>query len=526
MNGKTTVLFCESSIRNLKHLCRELNVEDTPDRDAAEREILLRGYERWGAGIVHHLYGGFSFALREENGRLFCARDAFGIENFYYCNLPDDRLLCAPNLSGITSNPGYRKAIDPEALQIYTIFGYPAGERTLWRGIRKLMPGCTLTRDKGPAAIGRWYRPSFHPEYGVSEQEWADRIRDTLEEILEEDRLSAGLSGGSAFLSGGVDSSLLLAASGVRRAASVSFPKPAFSEWEAASRTAAYLGRDLQNITLTAKDYISALPRLVRNMGLPMADPSAGAFMLGCERVPRENGPWLSGEGADEFFAGYYVYRRVDELTQDGGSLYYGCDAAMDQDDALRLLRGAEVLPLGGLVRELYGQSSEWESLSRLLLIDIGLWFEGDILFAAGRSARANGIKLTLPFADRRMFELSAAIPSDLKLKDGCGKYILRRAAEKWLPHDMAFRKKIGFATPLVHWFGGEEFRPEIERVLFGDIAAEYFNLDFLRRLWRIYQTGNENVWRIIYTAYIFVLWVENCYNGPGEKKPSGGVSA
>ena len=134
MNGKTTVLFCESSIRNLKQLCRELNVEDTPDRDAAEREILLRGYERWGAGIVHHLYGGFSFALREENGRLFCARDAFGIENFYYCNLPDDRLLCAPNLSGITSNPGYRKAIDPEALQIYTIFGYPAGERTLWRG--------------------------------------------------------------------------------------------------------------------------------------------------------------------------------------------------------------------------------------------------------------------------------------------------------------------------------------------------------------------------------------------------------
>ena len=149
------------------------------------------------------------------DGSLFCARDHFGLRGFYYCLLPDGRLLCAPDIAGITADPSYRKAIDPDALQLYMMFGYPVGEATLYRGIRKLMPGHTLAWDGVALQIDRYYRPSFHPEYGLGKQAWIERSDGTLREILDEDRAGMGLSGGSAFLSGGLDSALLLAASGV-----------------------------------------------------------------------------------------------------------------------------------------------------------------------------------------------------------------------------------------------------------------------------------------------------------------------
>ena len=143
-------------------------------------------------------------------GRLFCARDHFGIKTFYYSLLPDGRLLCATDISKIAADAGYRKAIDPDALQLYMMFGYPAGEATLFRGIRKLMPGCSLTWDAGVCRVEQYYRPAFHPEYGVREQDWIDRIDGTLQDILDDDRATAGLCDGSAFLFGGVDFALLL----------------------------------------------------------------------------------------------------------------------------------------------------------------------------------------------------------------------------------------------------------------------------------------------------------------------------
>lgn len=151
-----SVVFYEGYIRNRKKLCAELCVADSPDRGQAKRAALLAGYARWGRDVVHHLYGSFAFALREAGGRLFCARDHFGIKTFYYSLLPDGRLLCATDISKIAADAGYRKAIDPDALQLYMMFGYPAGEATLFRGIRKLMPGCALTWDAGVCKVEQY----------------------------------------------------------------------------------------------------------------------------------------------------------------------------------------------------------------------------------------------------------------------------------------------------------------------------------------------------------------------------------
>jgi asparagine synthase (glutamine-hydrolysing) len=145
-------------------------------------------------------------------------------------------------------------------------------------------------------------------------------------------------------------------------------------------------------------------------------------------------------------------------------------------------------------------------------MIDLRLWFEGDILFCVDRASHAGGFDLLLPYADRRFFELTSSIPSSLKIKDGVGKYILRRAAEKKLPHETAFRKKVGFSVPLKAWLRQEKFRADLEAVLFGPNSGKYFDQQQLRRYWQSFLGGNDAIWRIIYSAYAFLIWEDGFF--------------
>ena len=418
------------------------------------------------------------------------------------------------------SNPFYRKALDRDALQLYMMFGYPIGEKTLYKGIQKLMPGCVLVWDGSTVRIDRYDSLIFQPEFLPSEEEWTQRIDRTLQDILQEDRANYDFAGCTAFLSGGVDSSYLLAASGIRDAVGIGFRESGINELPEAAATAASVGVRFHEFCISAEDYFRIIPAMVCNFELPLADPCAPAFALGCEHSAGKGTVFLSGEGADEFFAGYRVYRRVDELGAEGAP-YFGCDGVMDQQAAMQLLGMETAYPTEMLVHEIRGMTRGAEPLSRMLAVDIALWLEGDILFGVGRSARAYGLDLLLPFADRRMFELSAAIPSALKWKDGTEKYILRKAAETRLPHDAAFRPKRGFPVPAKQWFREERFRPQIEKTLFGPVSAEYFDQRILRRYWDAFLSGRDIVWETPYAVYIFVIWYETCFAGMHERRLS-----
>ena len=503
----------EGYLRNRVQLCRELGLAQGSDRRETERAVIEAGFRRWGRALPGHLYGSFAFALWDaEREELFCARDPFGIQTFYYCAAKDGAFLCGPDLQGITKSPHYRKSLDREALQLYLLFGYPVGEKTLYRGIRKLMPGCSLTWDGRTVQIDRYYAPSFHPDEGPSEEEWAQKIDRTLQTILNDDRACFDFTRCGSFLSGGVDSSFLLAASGVRDAIGIGFQEPGFSELPAASAAAKALGARFHETRVSAEEFFAILPRFLQNLELPLADPCAPVFALGCGRTAGRFGVCLSGEGADEFFAGYNVYQRSDELGA-RDALYCGCSGVMEQKAGMRLLGTDNACPLETLIREVRERTRDAEPLSRMLAVDIALWLEGDILFGVGRSARASGLELLLPFADRRMFELAAAIPSALRRKDGTAKYILRRAAETRLPHEIAFRRKVGFSVPVRQWFREMRFRPQIERALFGPVSGEYFDQGILRSCWRACLDGRDDVWSIPYTVYIFLLWHQNCFD-------------
>ena len=505
------ICFYDGYIRNQKKLCEQLQISPENSRKETERSILSAAYNRWGYDMVRHFNGAFAFALwDEEKKEIFCARDPFGIKSFYYYVTDEGELLCSCNIRDIVAHKGFKKEIDPEALQYFIMFGYPVGEKTLYKGILKLMPGRTLVFSSGQCRTERYFTPEFNTEEGISEDEWAKKIRQTLSDVLKEDEGNFDFSQARCFLSGGVDSSFLLAASKIKNAANIGFSDEEMSEHRLALNTAEFLGVNPEIINISAKEYFDAIPEFLRNTELPLADSSAVAFSLGCKKAAEKTKCCLSGEGADEFFAGYNIYQRVGELAD---VKYCGCFSALDEKTACRLLKTDNSFSSAGLVRDIYENQNITNSLNRMLAVDISLWLEGDILFNVGRNTRAYGIDLLLPFADRRIFELSAKIPAELKLRDGCGKYIFRKAAEWYLPEEIAFRAKAGFPVPVKKWLLEEPFYAEIEKTLFSDTASEFFDAELLKRFWTNFCNGNTILYQIIYTVYIFLRWYEDIFS-------------
>ena len=502
----------EGYIRNSKQLWRDLSITEGDQSTGSDREIILKGYERWREDLPAHLYGSFSFVIRDDKtGDYFCARDAFGIENFYYYLNEDGKFLYAADIKTIADDPAYTKDLDHDALQLYMMFGYPAGEKTLFKGIRKLLPGRYLIIKGKKAVTNIWFKPVFVPESGRTSDEWASAIEETFGKILSEDDHNLDLSKCASFLSGGVDSSYLLAMSGIKNAYSMDFEGGSISESTYAQSTAEALGADIHVLKITADTYLAALPEFVRCMELPVADSAAVAFYIGCRSIGTETKIVFSGEGSDEFFAGYHVYKRSAELGSKDGPMYMGCDGVMTQEEAVRLLNQKTKFPVVDLLKDTFDEHCD--SLSRMLSADIELWLEGDILFSANRAAKVCKKKTILPYADKRMFDISSAMPSEYKLKGDIGKYALRCAAQRKLSGDAAFRKKVGYLVPVREWFCSRAYRDKIGQVVLGDTSRLFFDEEVLKQYWNRYIEGGIAEFRVILAVYMFVLWYDNVYS-------------
>lgn len=500
----------EGYIRNRKQLLTELSIPEEDESTDNESEIILKGFVRWGRELPSHLYGSFSFVIRDAAGGYFCARDAFGIENLYYCLNEDGKFLFSSDIKPIADDPDYNKDLDREALQLYMMFGYPAGEKTLYKGIRKLLPGRYLTLENGKTETHIWFKPEFIPDGTKTADEWASAVEDTFGRILSEDEQNLDMKKCASFLSGGVDSSYLLAMSGIKNAYNMDFEGGSIRESTYAQKTADALGAGLHVLNITADTYLAALPEFVRCMELPVADTAGVAFYIGCRNIEDDIKTVFSGEGSDEFFAGYHVYKRSAELGSRDGPVYVGCDGVMTQTEAVKLLGQNTEYPVDELLKDTPG--GRCDPLSRMLLADIALWLEGDILFCAGRAAKVCGKKVILPYADMRMFDLSSAMPSEYKLWGETGKYALRCAAKRRLGEDTAFRKKAGYLVPVSEWFCLPEYRDEIRQVVLGDTSRLFFNEDVLQQYWKQYTEGGSAQFRIVFAVYLFVLWYENVY--------------
>lgn len=499
-------------IRNWRALCAELGADSSLPRAQREQELIIKAYEKWGRDMADHIYGMFALAI-QDGSKTFCLRDQFGTKPFYYYVTDGGELLCGTTIRRIMEQPGFRKELYADMLQIYLTLTYVAGEDTFFKGVKKLMPGHWLEFEGGRLTIGRYFDPSaqFRPDDSKTVEEWADEIHTTLTHIMTEVKEDGETA--ESFLSGGVDSSYVLAMSDAKRADSCGYDEERFDESRVAAKTAELLGVEHSVANIQPKDYFDIVPYVMYNMEQPLGDASAIVFTLGCLATAKHTRLCYSGEGADEFFGGYNMYRNAERYGDALKTFYVGNTNIMKEDEKRRILRNynENILPID-LVKSIYDETEHLDPLTKMSDVDIQIWLEGDIYLNVDKMSEAAGLEIRMPLTDRRIFDIAARMPSRFKVNEEQNKVAFRTAAAKVLPEEIAFRKKLGFIVPIRIWLADERYNADVRAKFTSDMAAQFFDLDEINAIYKEYVSGNSDNWRKVWTIYTFLVWYEEYF--------------
>lgn len=507
-----TIKEYSGHIRNWEALCTELSIEGTLSREEREHAIIIKAYETWGHDMASHMHGMFAFALWDsEEKKLFCLRDQFGTKPFYYYETADGELLYGASIRKIMEQPGFVKELNEEMLQLYLTFTYVAGENTFFRGLRKLLPGRYLTWQKRQLRIERYWKPEFHPDENKSLEDWADEIHTTLKSIMKEVKTEDETA--ESFLSGGVDSSYVLAMSDAKMTDSCGYEDERFDESKLAQQTADILGRKSFRRVITPEEYFAAVPSVMYNMEQPLGDASAIVFAIGCKSTAEHTKLCYSGEGADEFFGGYNMYRNAERYGENLKTFYVGNTNIMKEDEKQKILKkyDPDVLPIE-LATSIYEETEGLDPLSKMSDVDIQIWLEGDIYFNVDKMSTAAGLEIRMPLTDTRIFDIASRMPSKYKVNEEQNKVAFRTAAAKVLPEEIAFRKKLGFIVPIRIWMADDRYNQDIREKFHSDIAEKFFNVDEINAVFDAYIGGDSDNWRKIWTIYTFLVWYEEYF--------------
>lgn len=499
-------------IRNWESLCKELSIDSTLSRAEREEAILIKAYETWGYDMAHHMHGMFAFALWDDvEQKLFCLRDQFGTKPFYYYETADGQLLYGTMIRQIMEQPGFVKELNEDMLQLYLSLTYGIGEDTFFKGVKKLLPGRYLVWQAGEMTIERYWKPEFHPDESKSLEEWADEIHTTLQKIMPEVKTKDEYA--ESFLSGGVDSSYVLAMSDVEMTDSCGYEEERFDESGLAKQTADILKRGNSRCLITPEAYFEIVPYVMYNMEQPLGDASAIAFALGCRATAEHTKICYSGEGADEFFGGYNMYRNAERYGENLKTFYVGNTNIMKEDEKQRLLKNykEDLLPIN-LVKDMYEEMEGLDPLSKMSNVDIQIWLEGDIYLNVDKMSEAAGLEVRMPLTDTRIFDIASRMPSKYKVNEEQNKVALRTAAARVLPEEIAFRKKLGFIVPIRIWMADERYNQDVQAMLKSDICEKFFNMDEVNAIFADYIGGNSDNWRKIWTIYTFLVWYDEYF--------------
>ncbi|MDO4632387.1 MAG: asparagine synthase (glutamine-hydrolyzing) [Eubacteriales bacterium] len=508
-----TIKAYRGHIRNWEALCAELSVDPSLSREEREAEILVKAYQTWGHEMADHMHGMFAFALYdEEKEELFCLRDQFGTKPFYYYETEDHRLLFGTMIRDILEQPGFDKELNEKMLQLYLSLTYVAGEETFFAGLKKLLPGHYLVFKDGKLEITRYWTPQFAPQEDRSLEDWAEEIHSTLKSIMPE--VLAADETAESFLSGGVDSSYVLAMSNVKAVDTCGYEEPRFDESGLAAETAKLLERDCNRCLITPEQYFEIVPWVMKNMEQPLGDASAIAFAIACRATAEHTKICYSGEGADEFFGGYNMYRNAERYGENLKTFYVGNTNIMKEDEKQRILKNYDekVLPIG-LVKDLYEEMEGLDPLTKMSNVDIQIWLEGDIYLNVDKMSTAAGLEIRMPLTDRRIFDIASRMPSRFKVNEEQNKVALRTAAAKVLPEEIAFRKKLGFIVPIRIWMADDRYNQDVRAKFAGETAEKFFNKEEIQAIFDEYVGGNSDNWRKVWTIYTFLVWYEEYFN-------------
>lgn len=519
-DGTVWITF-NGEIYNYQDLQRELRALGHQFRTASDTEVIVHAYEQWGEACVERFRGMFAFAIWDQpQGRLFLARDRLGIKPLCYWHTPQ-RFCFASELQAFEELDQRPREVDLQAIDYYLELLYIPAPRTIFRGVRKLQPGHTLTvRADGSSSERQYWKLEFHPEERVSEGEWIERLDAALAEAVRR-HLVADVPVGS-LLSSGLDSGLVTAYAARQSGAatktfSIGFQDREYNEADGAAELAAALGTEHRE-QYVDPDGTALLPDLVRHYGEPLADCSA-VPMFAVSRLAREGVKVaVSGDGGDEAFAGYVwlvgVLRAFELPTASlrlaarrlVARTLNACHLFPNRTDALRTLMHVRSCfdatarqrlwkpayrRVAGDRSSLLDESAEdlrgLDLCSQIQLLDFRWYLPSDILFKVDGASMYHSLEVRVPLLDHRLVELAGRIPWHLKIRSESkgpsgaltSKYIFRQLARHRLPPGVADRPKKGFGLPLHRWLATQDSAC-LRRSLLDPVArlADLFSVD------------------------------------------------
>lgn len=527
-------------------------------RTNCDTETVVHCYEESGETCIEKLRGMFALSIWDAGRRrVLLARDRLGIKPLYWC-VHDGTLLFASEVKALLE-AGVPFAIEESVLECYMRLGYVPGERTMFSRISKLQPGHYLTAEMGNPKVQthRYWSPSFATAYDGDESAYMEEFGRLLEQVAADHRLGERPQG--IFLSGGVDSSALVAIHATQTKEpvltfSVGYEEePEINEFRFARQVAQEFGTQHFEYVLSDRDFAKFLPRLVWHMDEPLADPAAIPLFFIAQYARDYITVVHSGEGADEILAGYAIYPRMADISAYqrrlglcSGKLasvvlrlpgvplryrryaelldkplserYQGVRRVMTEDSLRHLSRNGFPSTFDQQYRKdflslLNSQSDTYSELNKMLFIDQQAWLPDDLLIKADKMTMAASIELRVPFLDHRIVEFANGLPLSMKLRDGVGKYLLKRLMSDRLPDSVLSARKRGFPVPIASWFRGSLYGRVRSWLLDSPLLARLFVRSELEKLLENHYAGRINMQDEIYGLSVLSVW-EQVFSG------------
>jgi asparagine synthase (glutamine-hydrolysing) len=557
--GRYVIVF-DGSIYNYRELRDELVTQHGATfATEGDTEVVVAAYHHWGEQAVTRLRGMFAVVIYDAHrGMVWGARDPYGIKPLFYRVTNDGLYLASekkallafdPDGANDRANDGEGDGdggIDPVGLSHYLTLQYVPEPTTLHRGIHRVGGGESFSYlPGGTFATRRYYQPTFRPTSVDDPTTLYRRIRDVLRDSVHA-HLRADVPVG-AFLSSGIDSTAIVAFAREIYPEiptfTVGFDVAGYSEIDVAEDSAHHLGVRLLPTRVSAADVMSELPKIIWHLDDPVADPALVPLYFLARAAAKHVTVALSGEGADEFFGGYGLYREplslasvaalpdsmqrglrkvasvlpagikgrsfLERGTTSLEERYYGNARIFTEEQKQVLMRRYDPsVRYTDVTAPLYAEAAGLDDVTKMQHIDLYTWLRGDILVKADRMSMAHSLEVRLPFVDRDVFEVASSIPVELKVpaRSDATKFAMRRALDGIVPAPIVNRRTLGFPTPIRVWLAGEMYE-WTRNVLAGSGAGDLLDLPYAIGLLDEHQRGERDNSRKVWTVLVFCLW-------------------
>jgi asparagine synthase (glutamine-hydrolysing) len=541
-------------IYNFKELKQELENKGHVFSTKTDTEVIVHAYEEFGDDFPRHFNGMFAFVLHDSNRNLlFMARDHIGIKPLYY-SFGKDCLVWGSEIKAILASRFVERELDIDALGQFLAWEYVPGESTLFKAIKKLEPGKRIKINlKSPACrpMSFWNVPLHGRTLPKTDAEWADVVDQTIRKCVQQQLISDVPLG--AFLSGGVDSSLVVGSMGNARTFSIGFDDPSYNELKWARKVAAHLGtRHVDDII--KPDILSLFDQLMYHMDDPIGDFSIFPTFLVSRHARNYVTVALSGDGGDELFGGYETYVAEQKAKQyelipsvlrksfvepivksfrprpeKKGLINKALRfvEGFEQPEALsharwRIFAGEKLrdslfttealseiqTPASEHINRLFDDSKEMTPLNRCLYVDLKSYLVDNCLVKVDRMSMAVSLEARVPLLDKDLVELAFSIPDKFKVANGKTKILLKRLAARRVPADCIYRPKEGFSIPIKNWLNHQLYSLMEDLLNEKKLREEgLFQTDTVEKLKREHTSGLANHSHIIWSLMVFQAW-------------------